>query len=56
MGPPAKRHLNGVSLACPLWLNIEWWLGSFVIFIAKKPYIFVIFSGGGGGQTPCPLL
>ena len=34
--------------------NIECWLGSFVIFqgirasIAKKPYIFVIFGGGGG--------
>ena len=22
--------------------------------IAKKPYIFVIFSGGGGVRTPCP--
>ena len=24
--------------------------------IAKKPNIFVIFQGGGGVQTPCPLL
>ena len=56
IGPPAKRHLNGVSLA---HCNIKWWLGSFVIFqeirtsIAKKPYIFVIFQGGGGsGPRP----
>ena len=37
------------------WPNIEWMLGSFVIFqgiwtrIAKESYIFVIFRGGGGG-------
>ena len=24
--------------------------------IAKKPYIFVIFQGGGGGLTPVPPL
>ena len=41
--------------------NIECWLGSFVIFkvirtsIAKKPYSFVIFRGGGGGPDPCSL-
>ena len=35
--------------------TLNGWLGSFVIFqgiwtsIAKKPYIFVIFRGGGGG-------
>ena len=34
------------------------WLGSFVIFyvvgtsIAKKPYVFVIYQGGGGGLDP----
>ena len=22
--------------------------------IARKPYIFVIFHGGGGVRTPCP--
>ena len=59
--PPAKRHLNGVSLAGLRWPNnrpnIECWLGSFVNFqgiwtsIAKKPYIFVIFQGV---QTHCP--
>ena len=36
----------------------ECWLGGFVIFqgirtcIAKKPFIFVIFQGGGGGSGP----
>ena len=30
-GPPAKRHLNGVSLACRFWPKIESWLGSFTI-------------------------
>ena len=49
--PPAKRHLNGVSLACRWWPNIECYLGSLVPFqgirtsIAMKPYIFVIFQG-----------
>ena len=59
IGPPAKGHLNGVSLACWWWPNIECWLSSFVIFlgiwtrIAKKPDIFVIFQGGGV-RTPGP--
>ena len=58
--PPAKQHLNGVSLADRWWPNIECWLGSLVVLqgiqtsIAKKPYIFVIFQGGGGGG-PDPL-
>ena len=30
--PPAKHHLNGVSLACWWWPKIECWLGSFIIF------------------------
>ena len=43
IGSPAKRHWNGVSLACRWLPNIEFWLGSFVNFqgiptsIAKKP-------------------
>ena len=58
IGPPAKRRLNGVSLACRSWPNIECWLGSFMIFlgirtsIVKKPYIFAIFQGGGSGPLP----
>ena len=57
IGPPAKRHFNGVSLTFRWWPNIECGLGSFVIFqeirtsIAKKPYIFCDFSGGV--WTPC---
>ena len=56
IGPPAKRHLNGVSLACQWWSNIECWLGSFVIFLGvrisvdKKPYILWFFRWG-----PVPL-
>ena len=59
IGPTAKRHLNGVSLAGRWWPDIKFWLGSFVIFqgagtsIAKKPYMFVIFQGV---WTPCPPL
>ena len=57
--PPAKRHLNGVSLACRRWPNIKLWLGSFGIFqgirtsIARKPNNFVIFQRGGV-RTPFP--
>ena len=58
IGSPAKRHINGVSLACRLWPNIECWLGGFVLFqgirasIAMKPYIYVIFKGGGPDPYP----
>ena len=47
IGLQAKRHLNGVSLACRLWPSFECCLSSFVIFqgirtsIAKKRYMFV---------------
>ena len=60
IGPPAKRHLNGVLLACRWWPNIECWLGSFVIFqgirtsIAKKPYILRFFRRWGSGHCPPP--
>ena len=63
IGPPAKGHLNGVSLAGRWWPTVERWLGSFVIFqriwtsIAKELHSFVIFKGVGGGggvRTPCP--
>ena len=60
-GPPAKRHWNGVSMACRWWLNIECWLCSFVIFqgiwtnIVKKPYIFVIFRGCPDPPAPTPM-
>ena len=57
--PPAKRHL---TLVGRWWPNIECWLGSFVVLqgirtsIAKKPYIFVIFQGGGVRIPAPPLL
>ena len=57
-GPPAKRHLNGVLLACRWWPNFECWLGSFVIFresgsLLLRNFIFLWFSqGGGGGSEP----
>ena len=53
IGVPAKRHLNGVSLSYRRWPNIECWLGNLVFFqgkwtsIARKPYSFMIFQGGG---------
>ena len=64
IGPPAKRHLNGVSLAGRWWPNTECWLVSFVVLRGsgpillrklKKPYIFVIFQGGGGPDPLSPL-
>ena len=61
IGPQAKRHLNGVSLAGRCWPNIECWPGSFVIIqgiqssVAKKPNIFVYFQGGRAG-SPAPLM
>ena len=54
IGPPAKRHLNGVSLTGRWWPNTEYWRVSFVVLQeirtndAKKPSIIVIFQGGGG--------
>ena len=55
-GPPAKRYLNGVSLACQFWPKIESWLGSFTILRGSGPVllknpIFLRFSRGG----PDPL-
>ena len=61
IGPPAKGHLNGVSLAGRWWPTVERWLGSFVIFqriwtsIAKELHSFVIFKRVGG-QDPLSTL
>ena len=58
IGPPAKRHWNGVSLAYRWWPNIECWLGSFVIFrgsgpvLLRNPIVLWFFSGGNGGRNP----
>ena len=58
-GPPAKIHLNGVSLACQYDApKLNAGLVAFQGFqgirtsIAKKPYIFVIFRGGGSRPPP----
>ena len=53
IGQPMKHHLNGVSLACRRWPNIECWLDNFVIFqrvrtsIANKPDPLSPASGSG---------
>ena len=60
IGPPAKCHLNGVSLVCWWWPNIECWLyGSFVIFRGSRPVllqnpIFLWFFRGGGQDPLSP--
>ena len=54
--PTSETPLNGVSLACRRWPNIEYWVGSFVIFqgtwtsIDNESFIF-----GGRGPLPLPL-
>ena len=61
-GSSSARQQNAISMAFR-WRADDGRFGSFVIFqwiwdsIAKKPYIFVIFSGGGGPDplSPPPL-
>ena len=61
IGPPAKRYLNGFSLACRRWHNIESWLKNFVIFRGSDQCCLkkCDFSGVGVGTdtlfTPPPL-
>ena len=45
IGPPVKRHWNGISLAGRWWANIKCWLGS-----------FAIFQGASGPLSPQPPL
>ena len=53
VGPPAKRHLNGVSLACILWSTLNAGFIALRIFENfKKTYIFVIFQGGPDPLSP----
>ena len=52
--PASEAPLNGVSLACRWWPNVEWWLGSFENFrgsgsVLLRKSIFLWFSRGGGG-------
>ena len=56
IGPPAKHHLNGASLACRWWPNIECWLGSFEILkgtgpVCQEPLFFKILRGEKGGRA-----
>ena len=50
--------LNGVSLVCRRWPNVECWLGSFEIFRGSGPVLlrnsifFVIFQVWGGCPDP----
>ena len=54
-GQSSTHQRNAIYMAFS-WRTDDGWLGNFVIFqgiltcIGKKTYIFVIFSGGGGGQ------
>ena len=56
----SKTPLNGVSLPCWWWPNVECWLGSFWEFqgirssIAKKFYVFVIIQVGRGSGPSAP--
>ena len=55
--PLVKRCLNGISLACQWWPNIEFWLGSFKIFQGigtRNPNFIVIFQGGPDSLSPPP--
>ena len=58
--PASETPLNGVSLACRWWPNVECWLGSFENFKGSGPVllrnsIFLWFFRGGGGGGPDPL-
>ena len=59
IGPPARRHLNGVSLVGRWWPNIEWWIGSLVILRGSGPVLLrnpIFLSFSRGVRIPCPLL
>ena len=57
---PAKRHLNGVLLACRCWPTIECWLDSCDFSgdpnqYCKETIFFVIFQGDHDPLFPPPL-
>ena len=60
--PASETPLNGVSLACRWWPNVECWLGSFENFkgsgsVLLRNSIFLwFFRGGGGSGPPVPPL
>ena len=57
IGPPAKCHFNGVSLAGRWWPNFECWLGNFVNFrgsgsvLLRNPIFLWIFRRGPSGSA-----
>ena len=60
IGLPVKHHLNGISLAAddrddgPTWNAglVALWFFRRSGPVAKEPYTFVIFQGGGGDTDP----
>ena len=61
IGPPAKHHLKGVSLAGGWWSKIECWLGTLwcisgsrpvLLHMKRIPYFFWYLSGTV--RTPAP--
>ena len=52
IGPPAKRHWNGISLECQWWLNIVCW-GSGPVMVRNPIFLWFSRGWGGGVQTPC---
>ena len=58
--PASETPLNGVSLACWWWPNVECWLGSFENFRGSGPVLlrnsmFLWFFRWGGRGVPDPL-
>ena len=53
--PTSQTPLNGVSLACQWWPNIECWLSSCSFSGDPENPIFLwFFRGGGGFEPPAP--
>ena len=58
ISPPAKRHLNGVSLACRWWLYIECGLGSVLflrgsgLVLLRNPIFLWFFRGDLDPRSP----
>ena len=57
IGPPAKRLLNDVSLACPTLnarLKALWFSGDSDQYCKETLYFCDLGGGGGGGSSPLP--
>ena len=51
IGPPAKCHRNGISLACRWWPNIEYWLCSFAMWPKMKQEKNIICRNASSPDT-----